>query len=241
MIKINTALISEVKRRLPKNVNPPITLEFLLKQKAVEKIEHKDYNNTNNLINKKIIENFIRNNSSKPFSSLKRKINMRQSIITTRKKILNLNNISKKYSTPFQIQHIKMDYQKQLINKKINKKFPNIEINGNKKNIFDLFKKSKSCSSFFDTKMNNSTIKVGKFTYRPDIKYRTIILNNNQNNLFYNEKIFRSINNDDLNNNYNSTGHIKKFKPNCYYNKLHLDKFNKNLFHHSSNKTHLKK
>ena len=70
---INKALISEVKRRLPMNINPPVTLELLLRQKSVEKLEHKTSDNDNNIISKKIIENFIKNNSSKPFSSLKKK------------------------------------------------------------------------------------------------------------------------------------------------------------------------
>ena len=95
MIKINRALIAEVRKRLPKNVNPPITLDFLLKQKAVEKIEHKDNKIDNNLVNKKIIENFIKNNSSKPFSSLKRQLNMRQSIIAIKRKTINISNINK--------------------------------------------------------------------------------------------------------------------------------------------------
>ena len=129
-MNINNALISEIKRRLPKNVNPPVTLELLLKQKAVEKIEHKDsLINESKYMSKKIIDNFIKNNLSKPFSSLKKKINMRQSIIATKKRLINLSSINKTFNTPFQIQHIKMKYQRKLINKKIHKKFHHIEIN----------------------------------------------------------------------------------------------------------------
>ena len=225
-MNINRALISEIKRRLPKNVNPPVTLELLLKQKAVEKIEHKDsLINEGNCISKKIIDNFIKNNLSKPFSSLKKKINMRQSIITAKKKLINLSNINKKFSTPFQIQHIKLFYQKKLINRKINKKSPHIEINKENKNVFGIFKKSQSCSSF--NKRNNSSKIDGKYTLRSTINYNAINNNNKNKEIiysFYNDQNIKSIN-DFLNNKYDSSRSRKKMKPNCYYNKLHLNKF----------------
>ena len=225
-MNINKALISEIKRRLPKNVNPPVTLELLLKQKAVEKIEHKDsLINESNYISKKIIDNFIKNNLSKPFSSLKKKINMRQSIITTKKRLFNLSTINQNFNTPFQIQHIKMGYQKNLINKKMRKKFPHIEINKENKNVFGIFKKSQSCSSF--SRRNNSSKITGKYTFRDTINYNTINNNNKKKEIiysFYNDKNIKSIN-DFLNHKYDSSRNRKKMKPNCYYNKLHLNKF----------------
>ena len=236
MLRVNQALISEVKRRLPKNVNPPVTLELLLRQKAVEKIENKIDNDSRldeNLMNKKAMENFIKNNLSKPFSALKRKLNMRQSIITQKKRCNNLSNINKKFNTPFQIQHIKMDYQRFLINKKIHKKFPNFEINKDYKNVFGIFKRNQSCSCFNINRSNMSSD--GKNTYRLSFNNNTkhfrnnsILLNKTKNYSysFCLENNLKHIN-EDLNKNYGSSRNRKKIKPNCYYNKLHLQKLNK--------------
>ena len=180
MIRVNQALISEVKRRLPKNVNPPVTLDLLLRQKAVERLENKEDKEEkvdDNLMNKKAMEKFIKNNLSKPFSAIKRKMNMRQSIITAKKRFINLNNITKKFNTPFQIQHLIMDYQRFLISKKINKKLPNFEINKEKKNVFVIFKRNQSCSSFNINRSNMSSD--GKYTFRSTFKNNTINISNN--------------------------------------------------------------
>ena len=235
MMRINRALISEVKRRLPKNVNPPVTLELLLSQKAVERLEHKvnkEPKMVNNLLNKKTLENFVQNNLTKPFSPLKKKLTMRQSIMTPKKRIINMSSINKKFNTPFQIQHIKIHLQRYLINKKINKKFPNIDINKNNKNVFRVFR-NQSYSHFNINKNNLSSD--GKYTYRTTFKYNTIDINENNKinnrsknfiNYFYNENDSKSIN-DHLNINCFSSRNKKNIKPNCYYNKLHLIKFNK--------------
>ena len=239
MLRVNKALISEVKRRLPKNVNPPVTLELLLRQKAVEKIENKIDNKSTldeNLMNKKAIENFIKNNLSKTFSALKKKLNMRESIITPKKRCNNLNNINKKFNTPFQIQHIKIDYQRFLINKKIHKKFPNFEINKDYKNVFGIFKRNQSSSCFNINRSNRSNISSDeKYTYRSTFNNNTkhcrnnSILRNKSKNYsfsFYLENNLKHIN-EDLSHNYGSSRNKKKIKPNCYYNKLHLQKLNK--------------
>ena len=231
MIRVNQALISEVKRRLPKNVNPPVTLDLLLRQKAVERLENKEDKEEkvdDNLMNKKAMEKFIKNNLSKPFSAIKRKMNMRQSIITAKKRFINLNNITKKFNTPFQIQHLIMDYQRFLISKKINKKLPNFEINKEKKNVFVIFKRNQSCSSFNINRSNMSSD--GKYTFRSTFKNNTINISNNsihpnksKNYSFYVENNLKHINN-----NCGFSRNRKQIKPNCYYNKLHLQKLNKN-------------
>ena len=229
---INKALISEVKRRLPMNINPPVTLELLLRQKSVEKLEHKTSDNDNNIISKKIIENFIKNNSSKPFSSLKKKINMRQSIISIKKKLINRININKMFNTPFQIQNIKKAYEKEIINKKKNKKFHHLEINLLKKNFFGL-KKNQSYSFINHcNKVNNSIISQDKLTYRTSTKYKTIDNNSNKKNNYsinssYNEHNLELIN--DYKKKFNSYRFRTKMKPNYYYNKLHLQKINNYL------------
>lgn len=227
MIKINRAFISEVKKRLPKNVHPPLTLELLLKQKSIEKLEYSNINNENNfIISKKIIENFLKNNSSKPFSSLKKKLNMRQSILTCKKKLIDVSNINSRFNTPFQKQHLKMDYQRKLINDKINKKYPSIEINKSNKNVFGILQRNQSVNLY---KIYNNLKFDGKYTYRPYIKDKTINLNNHNKEFihsFYNELNMKSIH-DYFNLNNNSSRIKKKIKPNCYYNKIHLKKVNK--------------
>jgi len=192
MLKLNSALISEIKKHLPKNVNPPITLEILLKQKAVDKIDPKnsikDFNNSK-LASKKAFDNFIRNNSAKPFSLSRQKENIKQSILLVTKNLLHHNiNISRKFMTPFQIQHMKMNYQRQKLENKKKKKSPNFEIinmGKNKKNSSVGLKRNKSSnllsmnsnnlslSSFSTPRMKNNVYRDKKFLFLTPTKYRT--------------------------------------------------------------------
>ena len=75
----------------------------------------------------------------------------------------------------------------------------------------------------------------GKNTYRLSFNNNTkhfrnnsILLNKTKNYSysFYLENNLKHIN-EDLNKNYGSSRNRKKIKPNCYYNKLHLQKLNK--------------
>ena len=104
MIKINKAFISEIKRRLPKNIKPPLTLDFLLRQKSIDKIDYNESNSEKNIVSsQKIIENFLKNNSAKPFSSLMKRANMKNSVIDYNKKLVDISHKISKYNTPFQI------------------------------------------------------------------------------------------------------------------------------------------
>lgn len=236
MLKFNRGLISEIKKRLPKNVNPPITLELLLKQKSVEKIEHKNSTiDSDIMISKKAVENFLKNNSSKPFSYARQKENFKQSIIIEKRKLFHYNDLYKKFNTPFQIQHIKMNYQKKYLENKINKKFPHIEINSNKKYPLVLLRRNESCkllSSDYLTSFNSNNSINNKYNYnenknRTPKKYRTIHYDNNHkdNIKLTTDYILK-----------NKTSRNEKFiRPNIYFNKIHLEKLNRNLINKSSN------
>ena len=195
MLKLNSALVSEIKKHLPKNTNPPITLELLLKQKSIDKIDRRNSiidNNSNILANKKAFDNFIRNNSAKPFSLSRQKESIKQSILLVTKNLLHHNiHIKRKFMTPFQIQHLRMNYQRKKLENKKKKKFPNFEIinmnkNKNKKYNSVGHKKNKSnnllsmssnslcnLSNFNTPRIKHNIYRNSKFMFKTPTKYRT--------------------------------------------------------------------
>ena len=255
MLKLNNAIVSEIKKHLPKNINPPITLELLLKQKSLDKIEHKnsikDINN-NIFVSKKDFDNFIRNNSAKPFSLSRQKESIKQSILLATKNLLHHNiNIKRKFMTPFQIQHMRMNYQRQKLENKKKKKFPNFEIiNMNKKNNLIIHKRNKSynllsmnsnsLSHFSTPRIKHNIYKGKKSIFLTPIKYRTFeerennfmvkkdrkkskIKTNDVFNSFVNKPNIKLINEYIQVNQTLKVG--KKIKHNCFNNKI----LNKNL------------
>ena len=259
MLKLNSAFVSEIKKHLPKNINPPITLELLLKQKSVDKIDPKnsikDINN-NMQVSKKAFDNFIRNNSAKPFSLSRQKESIKQSILLATKNLLHHNiHIKGKFMTPFQIQHLRMNYQRQKLENKKKKKFPNFEIiNMNKKNNSVDHKKNKSnnllsmspnsLSHFSTPRSRHNIYRNAKFIFLTPTKYRTLekrenkfmAKNNKKNKLKVSNEAFNSFVNEPnikLINEYiqvNQTLRVgKKIKYNCFNNKI-LNKNLSNLF-----------
>ena len=262
MIKLNSALISEIKKHLPKNVNPPVTLELLLKQKAVDKIDHKNsINDINNnlMVSKKAFDNFIRNNSAKPFSLSRQKESIKQSILLANKNLLHhYININRKFMTPFQIHHMRMNYQRQKLENKKNKRMPNFEIiNMSKKSNSVGHKRNKSCnalsknsnskslSHFSTPRIKHNIYRNKKFIVLTPTKYGTVderenkfvIKNNHKNNSM---KVVNDVTNSfvkepnmKLINEYiqvNQTLKVgKKIKLNCFNNKI-LNKNLSNLF-----------
>ena len=255
MLKLNNAIVSEIKKHLPKNINPAITLELLLKQKALDKIEHKnsikDINN-NIFVSKKVFDNFIRNNSAKPFSLSRQKESIKQSILLATKNQTPHNiNTKRKFMTPFQIQHMRMNYQRQKLENKKKKKFPNFEIiNMNKKNNLIKHKRNKSynllpmnsssLSHFSTPRIKNNIYNDKKCIFLTPIKCRSLkerenkymikkdlkkskIKANDAVNSFVNEPNIKLINEYIQVNQTLKVG--KKIKHNCFNNKI----LNKNL------------
>ena len=190
-----------------------------------DKIEFK---NTVDKYNEMLIEYKLKNKS---FEEKIKNFENEKKIIKENNDI-NISNINKKFNTPFQIQLKKREYQKNLINRKINKKFPHIEINRDNKNVFSIFKRNQSCCSFNINRINDSINNDSINTHRPNNKYNINNNNYKQNKNFiysiYSENNLKSINDYFIKKCY-STKIRKKIRPNCYYNKINLKKFDKQL------------
>ena len=249
MLNSKSIFISEVRKRLAKKRKLKMkNVQVIIDQIPVDKIKYHrqslllSYNDFKN--NDKYIENFIKEKSYK--SIYKRKSLLKRKVITnllTKKynnnipknlKQSNANSCSsiKKYylntpkKTPFQIGHIQIKYYKDYIN------------NSQKKNLSNKLKEESKIQSFSINKYNekkhvfgkhpmtkNKTItkinKIPKLEYNSIYprKYCSVIKIRNHMNYFKNKDKKYLENNKSL----------KIFKPNCYFNKINLEKLSKKV------------
>lgn len=188
--------------------------------------------------NDKYIENFIKEKSYKTI--YKRKSILKRKVITnllTKKynnnipqnlKQNNVNSCSsiKKYylntpkKTPFQIGHIQIKYYKDYIN------------NSQKKNLSNKLKEESKIQSFSINKYNEKKHVFGK---QPMIKNKIITKINKIPKLDYssiyprkNSSVMNSFKNKDKKHLKNNKS-LKIFKPNCYFNKINLEKLSKKV------------
>lgn len=240
-------LISEVKLRLmssKKNLSP---LQTLLNQKSIDKIETISSVDNEMQFKPITLSNFIKNNNKiTPFKTLKKleikNNNYIRGVINkmnnpTKPIFINsesiTNSAKKPYNyTPYQKYHKKIIFFRKLVDQKINKQFPIIELRNSKdssisrngklndnKRIFSSYQKKtnkikNTCSS---RNINNEEKKVMNYLFlffspRGRSEKRLKLLGENLS-----EKKKRN-------------SGLKSVKPNCYYNKIHLDKINKISF-----------
>jgi hypothetical protein len=156
-------------------------------------------------------------------------MNLKNSIIDYQKKVNNFSSIKHKYNTPFQLQHLKLEFQKNIIHNKMKQNNVKIEINKRNKNVLSLFKKNKSSFSVNFNNCNKINKRNNKLKNKYDLGKSTFGVNNGSISKFHQSISLKSINNSPKTKTIYNLKKIHKIKPNCYYNKMHLIKIkNKN-------------
>ena len=239
------ALIAEVKRRLMtkrKNLSP---LQTLLNQKSIDKIDNINSAGNDLQIKPITLTKFIKKTCKlTPFKSIKRlEIKNNNYIGGAIKKLANppksifsANNESpsssvKKsyYYTPFQKYHKKINFFKKLVDQKINKQFPIIELRNKKDSSVSRNRKLNDKGRNFSS-YRKKTYKIKNTDSSRNITNEEKKVPNNLY-LFFSprgrgEKRYKFLD-ENLNDSKNRSSRIKRVKPNCYYNKIHLNKINK--------------
>ena len=242
------ALIEEVKRRLmnaKKNLSP---LETLLNQKSVDKIENINPVGNDLQIKPITLSNFIKNtNKLTPFKTIKRLEIKNNNYIrgainkmtNPPKSIFNINNESPSNSvkkpyfhTPYQKYHKRIIFFKKLVDQKINKKLPIIELKTKKDFSVSRNRELKDKGRIF------SSYQKKKYKIKNTSSSRNITNEEKKNTnylyLFFSprgrEEKRCKILGENLNDSRNRNSGIKSVRPNCYYNKIHLDRINKISF-----------